>query len=204
MAQRSVRKGGKSPQGKSAPGRLRIVAGKWRSRLLAVADVPGLRPTSARVRETVFNWLGPGLPGAHCLDLFAGSGAMGFEALSRGAADAVFVEQDSRAVAALQKARSELDAADATIVRQDAYRYVQSAAPRAFDIVFLDPPYADDSISELCRLLDAGGWVAPGGTVYFEQDRAQAPATLPGGWELSKEKNAGQVRYCLAVSGATA
>ncbi len=171
---------------------------------MPVADVPGLRPTPSRVRETVFNWLAPGLPGADCLDLFAGSGAMGFEALSRGAASAEFVEQDPRAVAALEKARTELDAAEATIVRQDAYRYLQAAAPRTFNIVFLDPPYADDSISELCRLLDAGGWVAPGGTVYFEQDKAQAPATLPGGWELSKEKNAGQVRYCLAVNGATA
>ncbi len=171
---------------------------------MPVADVPGLRPTPARVRETVFNWLAPGLPGAHCLDLFAGSGAMGFEALSRGAADAEFVERDPRAVTALEKARTELDAADATIIRRDAYGHVKTEAPRAFDIVFLDPPYADDSISELCRLLDQGGWVAPGGSVYFEQDRARAPATLPKGWVLSKEKNAGQVRYCLAVNGASA
>ncbi len=199
MAPKSVRKRGKSPQG-----RLRIVAGKWRSRLLPIADVPGLRPTPSRVRETVFNWLTPGLPGAQCLDLFAGSGALGFEALSRGAAGVEFVEKDPRVVSMLEQAKLDLDAADACIVRADAYRYLREPAPRSYDIVFLDPPYGDDSISELCRLLAAGGWVATGGSVYFEQDRAQAPAALPDGWELSKEKNAGQVRYCLAINGATA
>lgn len=188
-------------RGKSPPGRLRIVAGKWRSRLLPVADVEGLRPTPARVRETVFNWLAPALPGARCLDLFAGSGAMGFEALSRGAATVEFVENDPRAVAVLEDARNALGATDASIRRTDAYRYLAAPAQRPFDVVFLDPPYADDSISELCRLLDEGAWLRAGGLVYFEQDREQTPAVLPDGWRLEKEKGAGQVRFCLAING---
>ena len=195
MAQRSMRKRGKSP-----PGRLRIVAGKWRSRLLPVADVDGLRPTPARVRETVFNWLAPVLPGAHCLDLFAGSGAMGFEALSRGAATVDLVESDPRAVAVLEEARNTLGATDACIHRADAYRYLASPAQRPLDVVFLDPPYADDSISELCRLLAEGAWLRSGGLIYFEQDRGQTPAVLPDGWRLEKEKGAGQVRFCLAIN----
>ncbi len=196
MAQKSIRKRGKSP-----PGRLRIVAGKWRSRLLPVADVGSLRPTPARVRETVFNWLAPVLPGARCLDLFAGSGAMAFEALSRGAASVDLVERDPRAVTVLEEARRTLGAADASIHRADAYQYLGSPAPRPFDVVFLDPPYADDSISELCRLLADGDWVRAGGLVYFEQDRDQTPAVLPDGWSLGKEKGAGQVRFCLAING---
>ena len=125
---------------KPRPGRLRIVAGKWRSRLLDIADVPGLRPTSERIRETLFNWLAPSIQGARCLDLFAGTGALGFEALSRGSTSVVFVENSRRAARAIEKSTKILDATGAVVHQGDAADYVRTAAPASFDIVFLDPP----------------------------------------------------------------
>ena len=183
---------------KSAPGRLRIVAGKWRGRVLRVADVPGLRPTAQRTRETLFNWLAPVIGGAHCLDLYAGSGALGLEALSRGAAAAVFVERAKPAIKGLAEAIETLGADGATIVAADALDFLRAPPPQQFDVVFLDPPYADESTGELCRLLVEGQWLAPGAYVYFEQDRRLPPADLPPGLVELKQKNAGQVRYCLA------
>jgi 16S rRNA (guanine966-N2)-methyltransferase len=114
---------------KSRPGRLRIVAGKWRSRLLDIADVPGLRPTSERVRETLFNWLAPSIQGARCLDLFAGTGALGFEALSRGATSVVFVENSRRAARAIEKSAQMLGAKEAVVHHGDAAEYVRKARP---------------------------------------------------------------------------
>ena len=188
---------------RTPPGRLRIVAGKWRSRLLDVVDLAGLRPTSERVRETLFNWLGPGIEGKRCLDLFAGTGALGLEALSRGAEEVVFVERSHRAVVALRKAAGLLGAGPAAIIEQsDALKYLRSAGPRQlFDIAFLDPPYADDSVAELCRLLAEGGWLTPGARVYFEQDKAAVAPVLPAGWSIVREKLAGQVRFWLASAG---
>jgi 16S rRNA (guanine966-N2)-methyltransferase len=186
---------------KSLPGRLRIVAGNWRSRLLDIADVPGLRPTSERVRETLFNWLAPHIQGARCLDLFAGTGALGLEALSRHAGDTVFVEKSSAAIQTLRQNIKTLDANGATIVEGDARAFLASAKPRKFDIVFLDPPFSADLLEELCRLVAESGVLAPRACVYLEQDRAQQPPELPPGWKVLKEKTAGQVRYSLiAVS----
>jgi 16S rRNA (guanine966-N2)-methyltransferase len=187
---------------KSRPGRLRIVAGKWRSRLLDIADVPGLRPTSERVRETLFNWLAPSIQGARCLDLFAGTGALGFEALSRGATLVIFVENSRRAARAIEKSAQILDAAGAVVHRGDATDYLRDAAPASFDIVFLDPPFADDRLEELCGLVDACGILAPGGRIYLEQDRAQPEAPLPDRWHVLKNKTAGNVRYMLVEVAA--
>lgn len=192
------RRGSGRGNGNSPPGRLRIVAGKWRSRLLKVADVPGLRPTPERIRETLFNWLAPGIAGASCLDLFAGSGALGLEALSRGAASVVFVEKSRRAVDSLRSACVELGAKEAVVHAADAFEYLRSATAVPYDIVFLDPPYADDSVGELCRLLASGNWLAPGAIVYFEQDRNQRSPELPESWAITHQKLAGQVRYSLA------
>lgn len=195
------RRGNKRNRVDSPPGRLRIVAGKWRGRLLTVAAVPGLRPTSERIRETLFNWLAPRLDGARCLDLFAGSGALGFEALSRGAAAVTFVEYARPALRALRDSVSRLEADAAAIRSEDAYRLLRTTPEKPFDIVFLDPPYRDESISELCRLLQRHRWLAPDARVYFEQDKRQAPAELPDGWSVQKQKTAGQVRYTLAAAG---
>jgi 16S rRNA (guanine966-N2)-methyltransferase len=187
---------------KSQPGQLRIVAGIWRSRLLQIADVPGLRPTSERVRETLFNWLGPQIHGARCLDLCAGTGALGLEALSRGAARADFVEKSSQAAAVLRKNAESLSASAAVIVTADAERYLEQAQHAAFDIIFLDPPFAAELHGKLCRLLDEQGWLAPNARIYIEMDKRQSEAFLPSSWHVLKNKTAGNVRYILATAQA--
>ena len=189
---------------KARPGRLRIVAGNWRSRLLEIADVPGLRPTSERVRETLFNWLAPTINGARCLDLFAGTGALGFEALSRGATTVIFVEKSRRAARAIEENVQVLNASGASVECTDAIHYMRGATPASFDIIFLDPPFADDLLEDLCRLIDELGVLAPRGRVYLEQDKAKPDATLPAGWTTIRSKTAGQVRYALVQPGESA
>ncbi len=189
----------KSSKGPTAPpGRLRIVAGNWRSRVLEIADVPGLRPTSVRVRETLFNWLAPDVPGCRCLDLFAGTGALGLEALSRGAAEAVFVERSRPAVAALKRNVASLGAGGAKVHEADAIRFLREYSGPPFDIVFLDPPFAGKPVDELCRLLDEAGAVSAGSRIYFEQDRNGPEPQLPDAWRLLRQGTAGNVRYGLA------
>jgi 16S rRNA (guanine966-N2)-methyltransferase len=175
---------------------VRIIGGAWRSRRLRFPGRGGLRPTPDRVRETLFNWLAPVLPGARCLDLFAGSGALGFEALSRGAARVVLVEQDPLVVAALNDNRARLAAEAAVVVASGARDYL--AGPiEAFDIVFLDPPYASGLLPACLEPLSARAWVRPGGWVYLEAPAGALPA-LPPGWRLVRTKTAGQVGYHLA------
>jgi len=186
---------------RQATGRLRIVAGIWRNRVLEIADVPGLRPSPLRIRETLFNWLTPRIVGARCLDLFAGTGALGLEALSRGAATTVFVEKSQKAVEALRRNVASLEAAGADVQARDAVNFMGAAAPKQFDLVFLDPPFADDRISELCRLIDERDLLASGASVYLEQDRAREQPELPDGWSILKNKTAGNVRYMLVAIG---
>jgi len=187
---------------KKAPaGRLRIVAGNWRSRLLEIADVPGLRPTSERVRETLFNWLAPRIEGARCLDLFAGTGALGLEALSRGATSVVFVESSRRAATVLEKNARALDASGAVIRHGDALEYLRTAEPASFDVIFLDPPFSAGLLEEACKAIESSGIVVAGGLVYLEQDKAQPRPALPANWVTVKDKAAGQVRYSLVSTG---
>lgn len=169
----------------------------WRNRVLEVADVPGLRPTSERIRETLFNWLATDVAGSRCLDLFAGTGALGLEALSRGAKSAVFVENSSRAAKALQHGIDKLGALNATLVCADAFDFVRTYGDEPFDIVFLDPPFADDTVPELCRLLSGSAVLARRARVYIEQDRKQPRPELPPAWSVLREKTAGNVRYSL-------
>ena len=192
---------GRKQKSGSQAGRLRIVAGNWRSRLLDIADVEGLRPASERVRETLFNWLSPVIHGANCLDLYAGTGALGLEALSRGAASAVFVERSPVAVRQLRRNIELLDARGATVLQQDALNWLDGDVEQRFDIVFLDPPFAADLLGETCRLLHERDCLAEGAFVYLEQAaKADAPE-LPAGWQLVKDRQAGQVRYMLARAG---
>jgi len=184
----------------SPPGRLRIVAGKWRNRVLPVVDVPGLRPTAERIRETLFNWLAPTIDGARCLDLFAGTGALGIEAMSRGAAAVEFVENSRVAAQALRDSIEALEAPNAAVRQVDAVGYLGGEPTERFDVVFLDPPFATDQSGELCRLLASRGWLAKGGHVYLEQDSRQRVPDLPDGWEMLKEKVTGKVRYSLIRS----
>jgi len=169
--------------------------------VLEIADVPGLRPTSERIRETLFNWLAPGIAGTRCLDLFAGTGALGLEALSRGAASAVFVEKSQRAIQTLKHNVVSLDASGAVIYPGTARDYLESPGDRVFDFVFLDPPFADDNLGELCRLIDESGLLAKTANVYLEQDRARPEPVLPDGWQVLKSKTAGNVRYSLVAAG---
>jgi len=179
------------------PGRLRIVAGNWRSRLLDIADVPGLRPTSERIRETLFNWLEPRIHGARCLDLFAGTGALGLEALSRGAASAVFVEKSMRAVGSLNANIKTLGAEGAVVRHMHALDYLRGENTEQFDLVFLDPPFAAGMIVEVCRLLAERKLLANDARIYIEQARSKADPELPEGWQVLKNKTAGGVRYML-------
>ena len=188
---------------KSQPGRLRIVAGKWRSRLLRIADVPGLRPTSERIRETLFNWLTPHLAGARCLDLCAGTGALGLEALSRGAAETVFVEKSRTAAKVLCENIATLECEAATVHETDAVEFLQRRDAKKFDIVFLDPPFAADMLGDLCRLLAETSVLTSDARIYLEEDRASPEVSLPDGWQVIKTKSAGNVRYSL-VSAAPA
>jgi len=191
-------KRGRAPAGAGA---LRIIAGRWRGRKIQFPEIAGLRPTPNRVRETLFNWLQPWLPGARCLDLFAGSGALSFEALSRGAGEVVLVERNPDAAAALRYNLATLKAADAELIETDALSLLEHAPVRAFDIVFLDPPFnpdpgADDVLARCCALLDGRGWLKPEGLVYLEVPAGRAPP-LPRGWTLMRSKQAGQVGYHL-------
>ena len=183
---------------KSQAGRLRIVAGIWRSRLLDIADVEGLRPTPERIRETLFNWLTPTLQGARCLDLFAGTGALGLEALSRGAGSVVFVERSAVAARQLQANIDVLGANSADVLNQDALRFLQSGTETGFAVVFLDPPFAADLLEETCKLLATQELLVDGALVYLEQDRSRPEPELPDSWQIIKNKTAGMVRYMLA------
>ena len=185
----------------SLPGRLRIVAGKWRSRLLQIIDEPELRPTSERIRETLFNWLRPVTEGARCLDLFAGTGALGIEALSRGAALVVFVEKSAKLAAAIRKNLDDLDATNADVVQQDAIGYLRDADPEPFDIVFLDPPFDSEMLTEACQILRENGWLAANAIVYLERGKDRDLPALPEGWAITHEKVAGKVSYSLASTG---
>lgn len=185
---------------KSPAGQLRIVAGIWRSRLLQIADVPGLRPTSERIRETLFNWLAPRIRGARCLDLCAGTGALGLEALSRGASRAVLVERSPLATKALMANIASLEATGAEVRSLDARQYLGGSHVELFDIVFLDPPFAEVLHDELCRLLVERRWLAAGARIYIETDKKQPQVCLPEGWKVLKNRTAGNVRYMLATT----
>lgn len=187
---------------KSQAGQLRIVAGNWRSRLLQIADVPGLRPTSERIRETLFNWLATPIHGARCLDLCAGTGALGLEALSRGAGELVFVEQSAAAFKTLKNNISLLGATNTEVLNVDARHYLGGTSAKPFDIVFLDPPFAADLYDELCRLLTEHRWLADDARIYIEMDKDLPELCLPDDWQVLKNKTAGKVRYMLAATDA--
>jgi 16S rRNA (guanine966-N2)-methyltransferase len=180
---------------KTAAGRVRIIGGSLRNSRLDVPDLPGLRPTPERVRETLFNWLAPVIDGTRCLDLCAGTGALGIEALSRGAAGVQFVERDARAAQVLRANLARLKADAGQVAVLDAGLFLQGTA-QPYDLVFLDPPFALDLWLALARQLEQGGWLAARGWVYVESPRGDAPV-LPPNWQLHREGLAGEVRFAL-------
>ena len=176
---------------------LRIIAGQWRGRKLRFADGEGLRPTTDRIRETLFNWLQGIIEGARCLDLYAGSGALGLEALSRGAAEVMFWEKNPQAVRALRENLNLLKASQAELVQTDSLHALRGQA-RAFDLVFVDPPFGRALLQPSLELLASGGWLAAGAHIYIEHASKGEGFELPQGWELLRSKQAGQVAYHLA------
>jgi 16S rRNA (guanine966-N2)-methyltransferase len=200
--------GGKSKRRSAVPVRragrsrvLRIIGGSWRGRKLRFPESAAIRPTPDRVRETLFNWLGAALPGAQCLDLFAGSGALGLEALSRGAAHVTFIERDAAAARELGTLLREWQAANATLTRADALRYLEGVA-RPFDIVFLDPPFASQLLGRAAALLEERHWLRPGALIYLECAAREGLPSLPQGWQPLKAKQAGEVGYHLFTHAA--
>ena len=185
--------------GRSLPGQVRIIGGAWRGRRIPVVAAPGLRPTPDRVRETLFNWLAPAISGMHCLDLFAGTGVLGLEALSRGAAEVCFVEQQGALAEGLVASLARFDCHAGRVVTADALRFLTGPS-QPFDLVFLDPPFGAVPLGELCTLLDKG-WLAGGARVYLELHRDEDLPELPAGWTVLREKTAGQVRFALAAAG---
>lgn len=184
-----------SGSGKRSPGRIRVIGGQLRNSRLDVPDLPGLRPTAERVRETLFNWLAPVIQGARCLDLCAGTGALGIEAWSRGAVAVQFVERDVSAAQALRANLVRLKVDGGQVVAADATRFLQQAG-QPHDLVFLDPPFALDLWSVLAVLLEQGGWLAAQAWIYVESPCGVSPA-LPVNWQMHREGQAGEVRFAL-------
>jgi 16S rRNA (guanine966-N2)-methyltransferase len=175
---------------------LRIIGGTWRGRKLRFPQGPDIRPTPDRVRETLFNWLSGRVPGARCLDLFAGSGALGLEALSRGAAAVTFIEHDAVAAGELSARLAEWGAAGARVECQDALAFLRgSGGP--FDIAFLDPPFASGVLASAAQLLATGGWLSAGARVYVESAASAGVPQLPATFSALKSKRAGEVGYHL-------
>lgn len=196
----STRRHGAAPTGQR--GEVRVIGGVWRGRKLQFPSAQTLRPTPDRVRETLFNWLQFEIAGLRCLDLFSGSGALGFEALSRGAGEVVFVERDPRVAAAIAANLRKLGGDRGEVVTQDSFAYLRQAAPRPFDLVFLDPPYDARWLERACAALESGGWLAPRAWIYLEDAAAHGAPSLPAGWALVRSKKAGDVGYHLARRGA--
>ncbi|SNY97346.1 16S rRNA (guanine(966)-N(2))-methyltransferase RsmD [Halomonas sp. hl-4] len=171
-------------------GKLRIIGGDFRRRQLPVLDSPGLRPTPDRVRETLFNWLGQTLYGKKVLDLFAGTGALGVEALSRGAAQVAFIERDTQVAAHITRNLETLQANQGHVIIRDAQVFLAQPAQR-FDVVFLDPPFHQALVADCCSALETGGWLAEDAMIYVETERDWDPQ-VPAHWALHRETQAGE------------
>ncbi|MGN6789962.1 MAG: 16S rRNA (guanine(966)-N(2))-methyltransferase RsmD [Rhodanobacteraceae bacterium] len=187
---------GKHRQGTSPPGQVRIIGGRLRGSRLSVPVLPGLRPTPQRLRQTLFDWLAPVIDGARVLDVFAGTGALGIEALSRGARRVVLFEQDRGQAQAIETDLARLHQDGGIVRRIDARNALATPAPETFDIVFLDPPFDADLWAPAAAALDANGWLAPDAWVYVESGVDDA-WEVPARWRLHRVREAGAVRGAL-------
>lgn len=185
---------GNKPKGGN---QLRIIGGHWRGRKLGFPDVDGLRPTGDRIRETLFNWLAPDIQGAHCLDLFAGSGALGLEALSRGAESSLLLEKNPLAAQQLKSNLQLLQAGNGRVEQADSLQWLGQQKPSyRFDIVFIDPPFALDLWDKIAVALETHHWLSAEAIIYLEAPR-DAHLQLPATWQLHRDKQAGQVSFRL-------
>lgn len=182
---------------------VRIIGGQWRSRKISFTEVPGLRPTPDRVRETLFNWLQPVIIDAHCLDLFAGSGVLGLEALSRGARQCLFIDNHPQCISSIQKNLKILSATGGYTKAGDSLQLLQQPptqfSSEKFDVVFIDPPYAMDCALTCCNLLADNDWLSGNAYIYIESANPIEESQLPDNWRLHRQKKAGQVNYHLAI-----
>jgi len=182
-------------------GTVRIIAGDWRGRRLPVPDLPGLRPSGDRSRETLFNWLQSHLRDADCLDLFAGTGVLGLEALSRGAASVVLVEKADKAVTQLHASVKLLTGGESSgrisVIKADALQWLKAQPKEVFDLVFIDPPFGQGLATAAMQELQQGQILRPGGLVYLETARSEVLSPFDAGWEIIKEKLLGEVRMQL-------
>ena len=176
-------------------GNLRIIGGHWRGRRIVLPMDADIRPTPDRVRETLFNWLAPVINGMKCLDLFAGSGALGLEALSRGASETWFVEKSGATATQLTDNLRGLECQSARVITADAMPLLRQQTGQ-FNLVFLDPPFGAIDLGNLCTLLEAS-WLAPAAHIYIEVSRETELPALPATWSVLREKTAGQVRFAL-------
>ncbi len=191
----------RKPSKKTAPvadsGQLRIIGGEWRSRQFYFPMAHGLRPTPNRVRETLFNWLAPYVPGAQVLDCFTGSGALFLEALSRGASRALALDSNSSAIAALRQTLTTLKCENGQLLQTNTLQYLENQAATPYDLIFLDPPFGQDLLRPACELLEENGWLAADAWIYTESEAPPSALGLPGNWRLHREQKAGQVYYSL-------
>ncbi len=182
-------------------GFVRIIAGDWRGRRLTVPNLPGLRPSGDRSRETLFNWLQGHLAEAACLDLFAGTGVLGLEAVSRGAASAVLVEKSRQAAVQLRASVEMLGgtpgSSNVTVVEADALQWLKSQPSASFDLVFIDPPFGQGLAEATLQELQQGQHLKAGGLVYLETARSETLTSLVANWEVRKEQTLGVVKMCL-------
>ncbi|KXF82687.1 16S rRNA (guanine(966)-N(2))-methyltransferase RsmD [Enterovibrio coralii] len=177
-------------------GFVRIISGKWRGRKLPVKNVEGLRPTTDRVKETVFNWLAADLYDAKCLDVFAGSGGLGLEALSRQAEHVTLLELDKGAAAQINLNLAALKADNATVKNVDALQFLGQPG-QAFDVVFIDPPFRKDLLNDVIDKLENNGWLSANAIIYIEAEKEFGLPVVPNHWDMIKEKHAGQVSFRL-------
>ena len=189
-----------SPRSTPSTGRagsIRLISGQWRGRKLPVHDVEGLRPTTDRVKETLFNWLATEVRDSRCLDVFAGSGSLGFEALSRYASYVMMIEQEPKAARQLQTNLQTLQCTQAQVVCRVALQVLQAACNEPFELVFLDPPFRKELLTAVIPLLEQQGWLADRALIYLERENEGTAPLIPANWQLLKDKQAGQVCYQL-------
>jgi len=186
----------KPPRGTGGAGQIRIIGGQWRGRKLPVPDSAGLRPTTDRVRETLFNWLAPVLQQARCLDCFAGSGALGLEALSRFAGSVTLLELERPVAQQLEKNLHTLRASDAQVINVNTLSWL-AASGEPYDVVFVDPPFRKGLLEQTLQLLEQNGWLADEAMIYVESEVEHGAPPVPASWALHREKIAGQVAYRL-------
>ncbi|MEN9849247.1 MAG: hypothetical protein RL368_1987 [Pseudomonadota bacterium] len=178
-------------------GKVRIIGGEWRGRKLAVPEKQGLRPTPDRVRETLFNWLNWQVPASRCLDLFAGTGALGVEAASRGAKQVILVEKDRSIAEGLRQQLAPFASTKVQVIQADALQFLKNPPVEPFNIVFLDPPFQQNLLAPCCELLESAGWLAANAFIYLEAEAELQALILPKNWTVIKQQRAGQVAAYL-------